>query len=247
MRSCGRSFTHARVARLVILRKSKSQWFADGVERYRDWTGGNTYLLTHLFRTVLMVLSLTVIFIALLVGAILLRVPPVAILIGVAVLFGVFVIGSARWHAYWAPMAKTMACFKWQNSVHENMETVVENAIVQVGMSGQASTLRVSIYNRTTGKRLCRRLIGDDATYLGLHGCGLWFFIHDRFHARKDGLVCVDRATASWLYHRPQAELRYVSEARQHGTILVELVDGPEEGIVLASLQPNVGVWAARD
>ncbi|SMP73142.1 hypothetical protein SAMN06265222_11632 [Neorhodopirellula lusitana] len=117
-----------------------------------------------------------------------------------------FIYFSARWHAYWAPIADTVNKYRWIDSHGEQMETLVENAVMQVG-SGTSKTLRVSFYNRTTGKRLRRIMIGDSSTFCGARKSGLWFFIHDRSHARKDGIVCIDRKTGDCLFYQPKKQL----------------------------------------
>src|SRR5690606_41867097 len=71
---------------------------------------------------------------------------------------------------------------------------------------------RISIYECGSGKRTQRRLIGDSVTYLGIFDSGIWFYIHDRFYARRDGLVCVDVKSCDWLYHQPPSVIEFVDK-----------------------------------
>ena len=125
-----------------------------------------------------------------------------------AILIGIFAFTyhSGRWFAYRTPHAKDLHRFRWTSNDGDKMESCVENAAV---FSGHIETtiIRVSIYNRTRKKRAKRRLIGDNAEYLRKKGEGFWFLIHDRFHARKDGLVCVDRKTGEVLFHQPKKQI----------------------------------------
>ena len=118
----------------------------------------------------------------------------------------VFIYHSGRWFAYRTPHAKDLDRFRWTADDGEKMESCVENATVYSGYI-KTTIIRVSIYNRTRNKRAKRRLIGDDAEYLRKKGEGFWFLIHDRFHSRKDGLLCVDRKTGEIVFHRPKKQI----------------------------------------
>jgi hypothetical protein len=83
------------------------------------------------------------------------------------------------------------------------METVVEIAIVQSGAAIRTETYRVSVYEHQSRKRVKRVIIGDDANFLGAFGSGLWFYIYDRFYARRDGLVCIDMYRGSGFTTNP--------------------------------------------
>ncbi|MFG0290414.1 MAG: hypothetical protein ACF8CQ_19705 [Rhodopirellula sp. JB044] len=177
--------------------------------------------------------------IALAVGFVVLLGYPKLILPAVFLVMGVYIYGSARWHAYWAPVAKKVMSQPWTSSTGEAMETVVENAVVQLNAFSQSHTLRVSIYRRDDGRRVQRTMIGDDATFLGVHGIGLWFYIEDRFYARISGLVCVDRETGDFIYHVPRSEIAAVEKGRKRGQIFAEDREGNTTEMQLADEVAN--------
>jgi hypothetical protein len=111
---------------------------------------------------------------------------------------------SARWHPYWAPISKQAMRLPWTREDGTAMETCVEIAIFAAGYTNK-SVYRVSIYESLTRKRTHRRLIGDGVTTLGRFEPGVWFYIHDRFYPRIDGLVCLDVQTCEWRFHQPKS------------------------------------------
>jgi len=123
-----------------------------------------------------------------------------------------FVYHSARVFPYLTPYADDKSRYRWTTSDGDRMESCVEDAIVETPTT-VSRTLRVSIYNRTKRKRLKRLMIGDDARYFGDREGGFWFLIRDRFHARKDGLLCVDRMTGEILFHLPKKQLEMDDQA----------------------------------
>ncbi|MEM9479060.1 MAG: hypothetical protein AAGA58_05280 [Verrucomicrobiota bacterium] len=155
-------------------------------------------------------------------------------------LFG-FIILSPRWHAHWAPVAKRVASCSWENDRGEKMESVVENAQIQVGMGNPASVLRVSIYNRTSRRRLRRVLIGDNASFVGRQGLGFWFFIYDRFHARRDGLVCVNEKTGDFAWHLPRKKAEWTGERSRGGSMVMENPETEESFEINLASPPNDG------
>jgi len=120
---------------------------------------------------------LAVLFIALVTASVLggLPIPILAGLLAVAV--AAVIVGTARWHPYWAPIAKQAARMPWQRADGEQMEMVVEIAIVQSGDATRTETYRVSIYEHQSKKRLKRVIIGADVNFLGAFGSRLWFYI----------------------------------------------------------------------
>ncbi|MEM1227873.1 MAG: hypothetical protein AAGJ40_19455 [Planctomycetota bacterium] len=196
--------------------------------------------LTHFFRTLIQIGLVAAAMGGIVVGTILLGLPPVLIPVGMVVLIGGYIYGSARWHAHWAPHAKRVAARRWTTDAGEEMETVIEKAIVQAGASTRSETLRVSIYVLSTGRRAARRLIGDDAEFLGFHGIGLWFHIADRFHARRDGLVCVDLHTGRWIYHQPKSEIPELTRTKTKGVYQIEDDEGTHHEINLNEQRANL-------
>lgn len=111
---------------------------------------------------------------------------------------------SARWHPYWAPICKQAMRLPWTREDGTAMETCVEIAIFAAGKSN-TRVYRASIYESVTRKRIHRVLIGDAVTVLGHFEHGVWFYIHDRFYPRIDGLVCLDVPTCKWRFHQPKS------------------------------------------
>jgi len=211
--------------------------------------------LKHFARTLLQIAMIAVfvtvvVAVVIFVAVVVLKLSPettaYVVLISLGLTIGGYVYWSARWHAYWAPISKPVITKKWTDSADHRMETVVENAIVQAGEYVRSSTLRVSIYNRTTGRRLARTVVGETAEFLGLHGIGMWFYIPDRFHARIDGLVCLDPQTGRWIYHVPKSEIRGVNRVAGKGKFSVDRVaednDGETDPVIiqLSEVRPNL-------
>lgn len=133
--------------------------------------------------------------------------------------------GTARWHPYWAPVSKRASRIPWTRDDSVKMETLIEYAIVQAGMSAH-QYLRVSIRECETGKLFRRRVIGDEVTLLGKFGNGIWCYIHDKFYARRDGLVCLDLRSCEWTYHEPQSQVELPDDAHPRKGILQIERDG---------------------
>jgi len=167
---------------------------------------------------------------------------PYVILAGIALVIGFYVYWSGPRHAHWAPVSKRVAALKWTSAEGARMETVVEKAVVQAGPHVRSETLRVSIYECDSRRRHERKVIGDDATFLGRHGIGIWFHIADRYHARRDGLVCMDVETGRWLYHAPKSEIPHLSPTRSKGIYSIEDEEENETGTIdLNSEAGNLG------
>ena len=196
-------------------------------------------LFIHLLRTVVLCVLLAVFFLALVTASVLwgLSFPILAGLLAVAV--AAVIVGTAHWHPYWAPIAKQAARIPWQRSNGVQMETVVEIAIVQSGALTRTEIYRVSIYEHQSKKRLKRVMIGDDANFLGAFRSKLWFYIYDRFYARRDGLVCLHMYTGEWLYHKPQSELEFVRRVGKRQGVIEVLHRGVKKQIDL-STEPMV-------
>ncbi len=175
-------------------------------------------IFVHIIRTFVLVAVLTAILWGLFYACFFFRLP-IPIVVGVIVLYmAAIVFGTARWHAYWAPIAKQVARIPWQRDDGVAMETIIEVAIVHRGPAW--GTYRASIYQQEPRKRLKRIMIGDEVKFLGMHGARLWFYLADKFHARRDGLVAMNPQTGEWVYHVPQAELEFVDRvANRRGVI----------------------------
>lgn len=172
--------------------------------RSSNWLG-------HLARTVVLVLVLAFVFLALVAGAIVLRLNPILLVSGLVVLVIGVVYGTARWHPWWAPLAKSIRKIRWENSQGLSMETVVEVAQVQAGSAVQ-EVWRLSIYESVSRRRVHRQLVGDRVDYLGVHGPGIWFFLSSRFYSGRDGLICLDSTNGKLLYHWPKRIVQRVEE-----------------------------------
>jgi len=177
----------------------------------------------HVLRTILLVFVGAGVFLGIIVGGILLR-APVALIFGLlALAIFALIYGTARWHAYWAPICKRAAQFAWDRDDGMKMKTIVEIAIVRGGLHTRTGTYRVSIYE-LPGKRLRKRvMIGESVHFFRVFEPGIWFYIYDSFHARRDGLVCVDKKTGAWLYHEPQSVVQLVDDA-DHRSGVIEIV-----------------------
>lgn len=199
-------------------------------------------ILKHLVRTLIHIAALLAICGFIFLVTLKLGLPHYVKFFGVMAVILAYVIWSGRMHAYWAPISKRVNAFKWKTVDGRKMETVVEKAIVQAGGYIRTETLRVSIYELESGRRIARIMIGDDATYLGRHGIGIWFHIADRYHARRDGLVCLDVKTGKWLHHVPRSEIPYLSPTKSHSVFSIEdREENPVGEINLAELEANIG------
>lgn len=161
-------------------------------------------ILKHILRTLVIVVVGTILFIGIFLAMLFLGVHAYVILATLFVLGSAFVYFSARWHPYWAPISKQAMRLPWTREDGTAMETCVEIAIFAAGYTN-TSVYRVSIYESLTRKRTHRRLIGDGVTMLGRFEPGVWFYIHDRFYPRIDGLVCLDVQTCEWRFHQPKS------------------------------------------
>src|SRR5690606_26234630 len=123
--------------------------------------------------------------------------------------------GTARWHPYWAPIAKRVARIPWRRDDGAAMETLVERAIVQAGMHTRGEYFRVSIYQCEGHRRIARRVLGDEVDFLGAYESGIWFYIRNRFYARRDGLVCVDTQSGEWAYHQSKAMVEAIEKVER--------------------------------
>lgn len=179
-------------------------------------------ILKHFGRTLLHMAGIALAIFVIVIVTVKLGLSPYVIMVGIVLVIGMYIYWSGPLHAYWAPVSKRMAALKWNSIDGVKMETVVEKAIVQAGAHVRSETLRVSIYECESGRRHERKLIGDDATFLGQHGIGIWFHIADRFHARRDGLVCMEIETGKWLYHVPKSEIEHLSPTKSKGIYSIE-------------------------
>ncbi|MEM0968167.1 MAG: hypothetical protein AAGJ31_02345 [Verrucomicrobiota bacterium] len=195
-------------------------------------------LLKQLGRTILQMIVLGATIFLFIYLSSLIKLPASVIVIGVIAITGAYIYFSARWHAYWAPISKTVHKQKWKGPTGEAMETVVENAIVQAGSYVRAETLRVSIYDRQNKRRVARIMVGDDARFLGSPGMGFWFYIADKFHARLDGLVCLDIRKGTWIYHKPKSEISEV-ELTRTSVISFEDAEGNKTSMDLKAQEPT--------
>lgn len=189
-------------------------------------------ILKHFGRTLLHMAGIALAIFVIVIVTVKLGLSPYVMMVGIALVIGFYIYWSGPLHAYWAPVSKRMTALKWTSTEGVKMETVVEKAIVQAGSYVRSETLRVSIYECESGKRHGRKLIGDDATFLGRHGIGIWFHIADRYHARRDGLVCMDIQTGKWLYHVPKSEIESISPTDTNGVYSIEDDDENEIGTI---------------
>ncbi|TWU44758.1 hypothetical protein Poly51_58240 [Rubripirellula tenax] len=190
---------------------------------------------THVGRTFLMVAALAVA-----IGVIPWLIPGWIGMVLIVAILGGFIYFSARWHAHWAPVADVLERFSWQSESGDSMDTIVEKAKVHTPALGggapvRQECLRISIHNRTTGKRTRRHVVGDDAIFLGKHGGFLWFYVQDRFHAKTDGLVAHSIQTGAIVFNRPKAEVAYRGRTSHAGVIKVQ-VNGENQKLDLAML-----------
>lgn len=187
----------------------------------------------HIIRTVLMVASL-----ALLIAVILYLSPNWLGLIASGALLAGFIYYSAYWHASSAPVAEPVHRVTWQSSAAEPMETVVEKAIVGAAIDGTSSvrheSMRILIRNQE--RELTRKVVGDDAIFLGYYGNKLWFYIADRFYAKVDGLTTYSIETAEVAFNRPLATTTYVGRVRKRGGVIKVEQDGVEQELDLKTL-----------
>ena len=161
-------------------------------------------IVKHLLRTLLMICGGVILLYAWFHLMFFLRVNPYLIVFGPVAMGVAFAYFSARWHPYWAPISKPVMRLPWSREDGTAMETCIEIAIFAAGYSN-TRVYRASIYESSTRKRTKRVLIGDSVTMLGRFEPGVWFYIHDRFYPRIDGLVCLDAQTCAWRFHQPKS------------------------------------------
>ncbi len=148
------------------------------------------------------------------------------------------VYGTARWHPYWAPIVKQVARIPWQHTNGTAMVTIVEKALVHAGSTQE--TYRVSIYALPGHHLVRRQLIGDLSTqWLGVWETGLWFYIGDRFYARRDGIVCLDLQTAAWRYHLSKSEATWEDQDDDQRHLIEVIRAGRSEILDLRFLPPR--------
>lgn len=179
----------------------------------------------HVLRTMVMVFVGAAFFIGITVAMIFLEVNAYVVMVTPMVLLLAFVYFSARWHPYWAPISKHVMRIPWSQDDGTAMETCIEIAIFAAGNSN-TSVYRASIYESLTGKRIKRCLIGDSVTLLGHFDPGVWFYIHDRFYPRLDGLVCLDIRTCEWRFHQPQSVIELDESATNRQGVLNVIRNG---------------------
>jgi hypothetical protein len=200
------------------------------------FSGHPREIVIHVLRTIALCLGGAALLYAAIYGMIYLRFSPYLLF---GVLFGgigAWIYFSARWHPYWAPIAKDVLRKPWVRDDGVKMVTVVEVAIIQASYV-RLEVYRVSIYEQQGMRRVKRRLVGDDATFLGLIHDGLWFYIDDRFYGRKDGLVCVDMRTGDWVYHQPKSKVQLV-EAIPGKTGTIDVVwEGERKRVELKEIE----------
>ncbi len=204
---------------------------------YRDTMG----FLKHFARTLIHIAAILLAILLIIVITVKLNLSAYVILIGIVGVIGFYIYWSGPRHAYWAPAAKRIVALKWTSGDGQKMETVVEKAIVQFGVHGRSEALRVSAYPVGSERLLWRKVVGDNATFLGRHGIGIWFHIADRFHARRDGLVCLDIESGKWLYHVPKSEIQSISPGPEKGIYSIEDDEENEIGTIdLANEEANL-------
>ncbi len=164
-------------------------------------------ILKHLLRTLIIIVVGVVGLYAFLWTSILLGVNAYVIVFTPMAIGLAFAYFSARWHPYWAPICKQVMRLPWTREDGTAMETRIEIAIFAAGYSN-TRVYRASIYESSTRKRIKRVLIGDGVTMLGRFEPGVWFYIHDRFYPRIDGLVCLDVQTCEWRFHQPKSSIQ---------------------------------------
>jgi hypothetical protein len=177
-------------------------------------------ILIHILRTLALVGALASACIV-----ILFLLPPVIALPAMLVGIALFIFYTGRLHAHWAPIADTIARFRWADEQGYEFETVVERAKIDAATLGGASAvksrvLRLSLYSTANAKRKRRVLIGDDATYLGRHGERLWFFIRDRYHSGRDGLVGHDLRELGVSFHISRRVADWDERSTPHNAIV---------------------------
>ena len=149
---------------------------------------------------------------------------------------------TATWHVYWAPTAIQKHRTTWTADDGTPMETVVENAVLNLDEYGStAGCMRVSVNQCESGKCVKRLVIGDDVEFLGVFGDYIWFYIHSRFYAKRDGLVSLDRKTCQWAYHEPRKSVEIEEESRhRNGSGIVQVIrNGVSAKVNLRELSQN--------
>ena len=142
------------------------------------------------------------------------------------------------WAPAWAPVSKPIARSRWQREDGTDMDTVVE--LAQLALEDSSfECYRVSMYESTRFKRRKCQVIGDHVTYLGTFPSGIWFYIHNRFYARRDGLVCLCTRTFEWLYLEPKSEVLLSEELNQQSSKINVTRKGEDMRLDLATLPPS--------
>ncbi len=194
----------------------------------------------HIVRTIVMTGLMAALFIGAFLAMIYLKIPVYWMFAVITCLVVAVVYGTARWHPYWAPMAKRVARIPWDRDDGTKMETLIEMAIVQAGLYTRTETYRISIGECKSRKRTKRRLIGENATYLGAFDSGIWFYIHDRFYARRDGLVCVGLRSGDWRYHQPKSVIEFVDQAGKRPGLIDVIWNGVPKQLDLRNNPPEM-------
>lgn len=150
-----------------------------------------------------------------------------ALVVFLIVFLGVVIYQTPRLQAYWTPVAARVDRRVWTDGEGRARKAVVERAHLRAATAGglgaiSSYILRVSSY--VDGERDRRRLIGDDADYLGWYDGGFWFYIRSRYHARRRGLVCVDPATCEFRFHLPREQGAPIDDQRLNRSPIVKLV-----------------------
>ncbi len=192
-------------------------------------------IIKHLLRTLVIIVVGVLLFYGLFFAMFFLRVNPYVIVFTPMVLLFAFVYFSARWHPYWAPISKQAMRLPWSQDDGMPMETCIEIAIFAAGYSNK-SVYRASIYECLTRKRTKRILIGDGVTMLGRFTPVVWFYIHDRFYPRLDGLVCLDVRTCKWIFHRPKSVIELDESVNSRREILNVIWNGTATQIDLREI-----------
>ena len=132
---------------------------------------------------------------------------------------------------YFTPIHKVLAKTKSKVDGH-TIEAVLEGARLHSATQGGFSAIitdlaRLSIYDRTERKRICRALVGDDAVFLGIFDKVFWFYIHSKFYTRKDGLVGRSALTGQIVDRLPKRKFALEEQDRDQPQI-VELRDNED-------------------
>ena len=181
-------------------------------------------ILTHLLRTLLVV--------GFFVGTFFLLfylLPSIAIYL-ILILWLPFTYYSAKWQAYFAPVAKPVKNRSWNSDDGHEMESILEKAQVHASILGgitstRQQTWRISVYDRTKNRRIRRAMIGDNVTYFGEAGGYYWFYIEDRFQCKVSGLTAFDRETGDIKFNRPKSEATFIQRTGRSHIIEMDVQD----------------------